>query len=65
MSNVIDINGILEAQRVRINATRTARKLEAAIKREDSEAKKMIGTLALEGWLDKGNGRNNDGDTAA
>lgn len=65
MSNVIDINGILEAQRVRINATRVAKKLEASIRREDSEAKKLFGGLALEGWLEAGNGRKTDDDPEA
>ena len=44
---------------------RCRRIAQAMLDREENEAKKMLGDIALQGWLDAGNGRKDDGPGAA
>lgn len=60
MDNVIDAKDRFEERQAITNTERCRRTAEKMLEREESEAKKMFGTIALEAWLEAGNGRNED-----
>ena len=54
---IIDAKDRFEERQAVANVERCARIAEKMLEREESEAKKMFGTIALQAWLDAGNGR--------
>ena len=57
MSNVIDAKDKFEERQAMNSFERCRRTAEKMLAREESEAKKLFGTIALQAWIDAGNGR--------